>query len=161
MFSLLIQKRNSKFIIKKKIQKYVFLFVCIQLKNFHAYFIRNKIIFLSCFKSTKIDIVTCLQLFIRIQIIFKNITKINLFWCNRYRGDLKTFNVKELISGILFFNEEMSCLRSRHLVLWSLGILTGQQIFYGTRLVTQKGRYYHLLSILSEVDCIAVFVLNC
>jgi len=29
-----------------------------------------------------------------------------------------------------------SCLRSRHLVLWSLGTLTGQQRFYGQRLVT-------------------------
>jgi len=28
------------------------------------------------------------------------------------------------------------CLRSRHLVLWSLGTLTGQQIFYGSGLVT-------------------------
>jgi hypothetical protein len=31
---------------------------------------------------------------------------------------------------------KMSCLRSRHLVLWSLGTLTGQQRFYGTGLVT-------------------------
>jgi len=31
---------------------------------------------------------------------------------------------------------KMSCLRSRHLVLWSLRTLTGQQIFYGTGLVT-------------------------
>ena len=29
-----------------------------------------------------------------------------------------------------------ACLRSRHLVLWSLGTLTGQQRFYGTGLVT-------------------------
>jgi len=29
-----------------------------------------------------------------------------------------------------------SCLRSRHLVLWSLGTLTGQQRFYGSGLVT-------------------------
>jgi len=28
------------------------------------------------------------------------------------------------------------CLRSRHLVLWSLGTLTGQQRFYGSGLVT-------------------------
>jgi hypothetical protein len=32
--------------------------------------------------------------------------------------------------------EKRSCLRSRHLVLWSLGTLTGQQRFYGTGLVT-------------------------
>jgi hypothetical protein len=31
---------------------------------------------------------------------------------------------------------KMSCLRSRHLVLWSLGTLTGQQRFYGSGLVT-------------------------
>jgi len=30
---------------------------------------------------------------------------------------------------------KISCLRSRHLVLWSLGTLTGQQRFYGTGLV--------------------------
>jgi hypothetical protein len=32
--------------------------------------------------------------------------------------------------------EKISCLRSRHLVLWSLGTQTGQQRFYGTGLVT-------------------------
>jgi len=32
--------------------------------------------------------------------------------------------------------EKNSCLKSRHLVLWSLETLTGQQRFYGTRLVT-------------------------
>jgi hypothetical protein len=31
---------------------------------------------------------------------------------------------------------EKSCLRSRHLVLWSLETLTGQQRFYGSGLVT-------------------------
>jgi hypothetical protein len=31
---------------------------------------------------------------------------------------------------------KMSCLRSRHLVLWSLGTLTGQHRFYGMGLVT-------------------------
>jgi len=30
---------------------------------------------------------------------------------------------------------KISCLSSRHLVLWSLGTLTGQQRFYGTGLV--------------------------
>jgi len=56
----------------------------------------------------------------------------------RHRGDLKKLKIaeKEQISGILFFDGEMSCLRSRHLVLWSLGTLTGQQRFYGTGLVT-------------------------
>jgi hypothetical protein len=43
---------------------------------------------------------------------------------------------KEQISGILFFYGKRSCLRSRHLVLWSLGTLTGQQRFYGSGLVT-------------------------
>jgi hypothetical protein len=43
---------------------------------------------------------------------------------------------KERISGILFFNENILCLRSRHLVLRLLGTLTGQQRFYGPRLVT-------------------------
>ena len=43
---------------------------------------------------------------------------------------------KERISGILFFNGDILCLRSRHLVLWSLGTLTGQQRFYGSGLVT-------------------------
>jgi len=32
--------------------------------------------------------------------------------------------------------EKKSCLKSRHLVLWSLGTLTGQQRFYSTGLVT-------------------------
>ena len=50
---------------------------------------------------------------------------------------------KEWISGILFFDGKRSCLRSRHLVLWSLGTLTGQQRFYGTGLVTQKEKYYN------------------
>jgi hypothetical protein len=52
----------------------------------------------------------------------------------------------------------MSSLRSRHLVLWSLGTLTGQQRFYGTGLVTQKERCYHPLSILPKAGCIADFI---
>jgi hypothetical protein len=67
---------------------------------------------------------------------------------------IKSFG-KEWISGILFFDGERSCLRSRHLVLWSLGILTGQQRFYGTRLATQKERYYHPLNVLPKAGCIA------
>jgi hypothetical protein len=51
---------------------------------------------------------------------------------------LKIYLWKEQISGILFFDGEWSCLRSRHLVLWSLGTLTGQQRFYGTGLITQR-----------------------
>jgi len=51
----------------------------------------------------------------------------------------------------------MSCSRSRHLILWLLGTLTGQQRFYGMRLVTRKGRHYHPLSVLPEANCIAVF----
>jgi hypothetical protein len=39
---------------------------------------------------------------------------------------------KEQISDILFFGRKGSSLRSRHLVLWSLGTLTGQQRFFGT-----------------------------
>jgi len=54
----------------------------------------------------------------------------------------------------------MSCLRSHHLVLWSLETLTDQHRFYGTRLVTLKGRYYHLLSVLYEVGCIADYIPN-
>ena len=52
----------------------------------------------------------------------------------------------------------MSSLRSHHLVLWSLGTPIGQQRFYDTGLVTQKGRYYHPLSVPLEADCIAGFV---
>jgi hypothetical protein len=44
--------------------------------------------------------------------------------------------MKEQISDILFFNGKWFYLRSRHLVLWSLGTLTGQQRLYDTRLVT-------------------------
>jgi hypothetical protein len=36
-----------------------------------------------------------------------------------------------------------------------------QHRFYGMRQVTQKKRYYHPLSILPEVGCIAGSVLNC
>ena len=79
-----------------------------------------------------------------------------------HRGSFKNnISCKEWISGILFFDGEWSCLRSRHLVLWSLGTLTGQQRFYGTRLITQKERYYHPLSVLPKADCIADFVINC
>jgi len=39
-----------------------------------------------------------------------------------------------LASGSL--KGKMYCLRSRHLVLWSVGTLTGQQKFYGLGLVT-------------------------
>jgi hypothetical protein len=53
---------------------------------------------------------------------------------------------------------ETVLLRSHHLVLWSLGTLTGQQRFYGPRLVTRKGRCYHPLSVLPEASCIADFV---
>ena len=37
----------------------------------------------------------------------------------------------------------MSCLKGHHLVLWSLETLTGQQIFYGTRLIVLNEKYYH------------------
>ena len=70
---------------------------------------------------------------------------------------LKIFRWNERISGILFFDGEWSCLKSRHLVLWLLWTLTDQQRFYGTRLVTQKRRYYHPLSVVPEVGCIADF----
>jgi hypothetical protein len=59
-----------------------------------------------------------------------------------------------------FFRGNWSCLRSRHLVLWLLGTLTGQQRSYGSGLVTQKGRYYHPLNVLPEADCIGDFILN-
>jgi hypothetical protein len=49
-----------------------------------------------------------------------------------YCGDrLKISMEKEWISDISFFRE-VSSLRSRHLVLWSLETLTSQQRFYGT-----------------------------
>jgi hypothetical protein len=79
----------------------------------------------------------------------------------RHRGGLKNYHGKEWISSILFFNGEWYYLRSRHLVLWLLGPLTGQQRVYGTRLVTQKERYYHPLSVLPKAGCIADFVINC
>ena len=65
--------------------------------------------------------------------------KLNYNICRtRHRGGLKNLlNLwKERISGIQFFNEDIFCLRSRHLVLWSLGTLTGQQRFYVSGLVT-------------------------
>jgi ABC-type iron transport system FetAB permease component len=65
---------------------------------------------------------------------------------------------KEQTSDILFFYGKKSCSRSRQLVLWSLGTLTGQQRFYGTGLVTQKERWYHPLSVLPKAGCIAGFV---
>jgi hypothetical protein len=55
----------------------------------------------------------------------------------------------------------MSGLRNHYLILWSLEILTGQQRFYGTGLVTRKERYYHALSILPEASCITGFILYC
>jgi len=36
----------------------------------------------------------------------------------------------------LFFDGEQYCLRDRHLVLWLLRTLTGQQRFYGSGLIT-------------------------
>jgi hypothetical protein len=38
----------------------------------------------------------------------------------------------------MFFYGKMSRLRSRHLVLWSLRTLTGQQRFYGAGLVVAR-----------------------
>jgi hypothetical protein len=56
---------------------------------------------------------------------------------SRHRGGLKIFSIKKKrISGILFFDGEWFYLKSRHLILWLLDTLTGQQRFYGTRLVT-------------------------
>jgi hypothetical protein len=83
----------------------------------------------------------------------------------RHRGGPKKYlqiiMEKEQISGIWFFKGKRSYLRSRHLVLWSLGTLIDQQRFYGSWLVTEKKKYYHPLNVLSEADCIAGFVLNC
>jgi hypothetical protein len=54
----------------------------------------------------------------------------------RHRGSPKKYlqiiMEKEQISGIWFFKGKRSYLRSRHLVLWSLGTLIGQQRFYGS-----------------------------
>lgn len=52
-------------------------------------------------------------------------------------------------------------LKSRYLILWSLGILSGQQRFHSMGLLMRKERYYHPLSILPEIDCIIGFVLYC
>jgi hypothetical protein len=57
----------------------------------------------------------------------------------RHHDDPKNnswFMKKEQISDILFFWRKISYLRSRHLVLWSLGTLTSQQRFYGSGLIT-------------------------
>jgi len=69
------------------------------------------------------------------------------------------FEKNEFLASYSLMGNDL-CLRSRHLVLWSLGTLTGQQRLYGTRLVTQKGRYYHPLSVLPKAGCIADFVIN-
>jgi hypothetical protein len=51
-----------------------------------------------------------------------------------------------------------SCLRSRHLVLWLLGILTGQQRFQWYDTSYAEGKMLSPLSVLLEVGCIAGFV---
>jgi hypothetical protein len=106
---------------------------------------------IKCKKVSKRNILTVI---IRVQCM-------NVFVAPDIVAALKKFHGKEWISGILFFNGELYYLRSRHLVLWLLGTLTGQQRFYGTRLVTQKGGYYHPLSVMPKADCIADFVINC
>ena len=54
---------------------------------------------------------------------------------NRHRGGPKNISKRtDFWHPVLL--EKISCLRSRHLVLWSLGTLTGQQRFYGSELVT-------------------------
>jgi hypothetical protein len=74
-------------------------------------------------------------------------------------NSLKIFLIGKDIWHLVFFLEGgMSCSRSRHLVLWSLGILTIQQRFYGMEMVKRKGRCYHPLSVLLEADYIAGFV---
>ena len=81
----------------------------------------------------------------------------------RLCGDPKnksSFIEKEQISSILFFYGKISYLRSHHLVLWSLGTLTGQQRFYGSGLVTYKGRYYHPLNVLPQAYCISLGTLT-
>jgi hypothetical protein len=67
---------------------------------------------------------------------------------------------KEQISDILFLEGEI-LFKELSPSIMLLGTLTGQQRLYGTGLVTQKKRYYYLLSVLSKVGCIAGFVLNC
>jgi len=59
------------------------------------------------------------------------------FYRTQHRGGLKNLKLEKngfLASYFLMVND--LCLRSRHLVLWLLGTLTGQQRFYGPRLVT-------------------------
>ena len=60
------------------------------------------------------------------------------FCRTRHRGDLKIIldYGKRIVFWHLVLLEKRSCLRSRRLVLWLLGTLTGQQRFYGTGLVT-------------------------
>jgi hypothetical protein len=59
--------------------------------------------------------------------------------CTRHRGGPKKYSrlwKKKTDFWHLVLSGKMSCLRSRHLVLWSLGTLTGQQRFYGSGLIT-------------------------
>ena len=55
---------------------------------------------------------------------------INIYITPGYRGGLINLSLE------LFFEGEQYCLRGRHLVLWLLKTLTGQQRFYGSGLVT-------------------------
>jgi hypothetical protein len=71
----------------------------------------------------------------------------------RHHGGLKNLSLERTD-----FWHPILWLRSRHLVLWLLGTLTGQQRFYNTRL---KGRYYHPLSVLPKAGCIVDFIINC
>jgi hypothetical protein len=69
-------------------------------------------------------------------------------------------NVKKTEMLHLVLGEKRSSLKSCHQVLWSLKVLTSQRRLYGMELVIRKGRYYHLLSVLSKAGCIASFILN-
>ena len=69
------------------------------------------------------------------------------------RQPLKIKFAEKTMSSILFLGG--SYLRNCHQVLWSLGILIGQQKFYGTELVK------HPLNVLPELGYITCFILNC
>jgi len=60
------------------------------------------------------------------------------FCRTRHRGGPKNNSIVKRNSFLAScsFKGKMFCLGSRHLVLWSLGTLTGQQRFYGSGLVT-------------------------
>jgi hypothetical protein len=64
------------------------------------------------------------------------------------------------MSHILFFRKKI-LFKKLSLNIMVIENPTGQQRFYGTKLVTPKERYYEPLSVLPEISCITSFILNC